>query len=267
MIKSVLSASALLIGGLALASAAGGGAGGPAGGGTGAAGGAHPSVAAHGASSFGKPAVENSTGAAARRGCLGAVAVVPSTGAPWPVAPPSKTNSSPPNGSAVEGTPRSNSDLPHLTEQDQRVIGEIKLANEKLGRVGNPINGNSENRQPGRPANVTGTNEDIHRRTTDPLGSLSSRAQSDSSAAKEMTERGPVQGKPDVSRMSEEAQGLAREIIRETDKLGKVGNPGSSAERSKAQQDSLTGPNDLRHDINGPHQPNRTLGAASGSAC
>jgi hypothetical protein len=62
--------------------------------------------------------------------------------------------------------------------------------------------------------------------------------------------------------MSEEAQSLAREIIRATDKLGKVGNPGSGDGRSQAQQDSLAGP---RSDINGPHRPSSTVGATSRS--
>jgi hypothetical protein len=260
MIKSVIPASALLLCS-AFAFAAGGGAGGG-GGAAGAAGGSHPSGAAHGGSSFGNPAVENNTfpGVRARSGCVGAVAGVPSTGAPWPMAPPSKTNPSPTNGLAVEGTVQSNPDLPRLTQQDERIIAAIKQANEKLGAVGNPTNGRTKNRQPSRPANVIGTNEGIQRRNSGPLRPLAPPALSDSSAIKETTDPRSVQGKPDVSHMSEEAQRLAREIIRVTDKLGKVGNPGSGDGRSQAQQDSLAGPS-----ANGPHRPTSTMGATSRS--
>jgi hypothetical protein len=250
MFKRVFPLSALLIASVSIASAAGGGAAGGAGGVAG--GGAHGS-SGHGGSSFGKPAVVT-----ARPGCLGAVAGVPFAGAPWPTASPSKTNPSPTNGLAVEGTVQSNPDLPRLTPQDQRILAAIKQANEKLGTsVMGTTNGQTKNRQPSRPANVIGTNEGIQRRNNGPFRPLIPLAQSDSSVVKETTDPRSVQGQPDVSHMSEESQRLAREIIRETDKLGKVANPGSGDARSQSQQDSLAGPSDT----NGPHRP--TMVAAS----
>jgi hypothetical protein len=266
MIKSVFPASALLIGSLAFAFAAGGSAGGGTGGTAGAASGAHPSAAAHRGSSF-----ENNPipGVTTRPGCLGAVAGVPSAGAPWPMAPPSKTNPSPTNGSAVEGAAQSNPELPRMTQQDERTIEEIKQANEKLGTVGNPTNGQTKNRQPGQRAKVVDPRKGIERETTGSFQPLFERPPGDASAVKEMTDLGSVQDKPDVSRMSEQSQSLAREIIRETDKLGKVGNPGSGNGRSsQAQGDSLTGPSsDPRRDTNGPDPPTSTIGTASKSGC
>jgi hypothetical protein len=187
MFKQVFPLSALLI--ASVASAAGGGAGGAAGGG------AHVS-GGHGRSSFGNPAVENNTfpGVRARPGCLGGVAGVPSTGAPWPVAPPSKTNPSQTNGLAVEGTAQRNSDLPRLTQQDERTIAAIKLGNEKLGAVGNATNGWTKNRQPSLQSNVIGTNDGIQRRNSGPFRPLAPLALGDSSAVKETTDPRSVQG-------------------------------------------------------------------------
>jgi hypothetical protein len=252
MFRRVFPLSALLIASVSIVSAAGGGAAGGAGGAAG--GGAHGS-SGHGGSSFGKPAVVT-----ARPGCLGAVAGVPFAGAPWPTPSPSKTNPSPTNGLAVEGTVQSN--LPRLTPQDQRILAAIKQANEKLGTsVMGTTDGQVKNRQPSRPANVTSTNEGIQRRNNGPFRPLIPLAQSDSSAVKKTTDPRSVQGQPDVSHMSEESQRLAREIIRETDKLGKVGNSGSGDGRSQAQQESLTGPSDT----NNPHRPTSTVGATSRS--
>jgi hypothetical protein len=117
-----------------------------------------------GGSAFGKPAVENSTfrGLRARSPCIGAVAVMPTTGAPLPNAPASNTNPSPTNGLAVGGTVQSNPDLPRLTQQDEGIIAAIKLANEKLGEVGNPPHRRID-RQPSRPASVIETNDGIRR--------------------------------------------------------------------------------------------------------
>jgi hypothetical protein len=158
MIKSVIPSALLLCS--AFAFAAGGGAGGG-GGAAGAAGGGHPSGAAHRGSSFGNPALENNAfpGVRARSGCVGAVAGVPNAGGPWPEAPPSNTNPSPTNGSAVEGIVQSNSDLPRLSPQDQKIIAAIKLGNEKLEAIGNPTNGRSKNRPPSRPKGVGGERE------------------------------------------------------------------------------------------------------------
>jgi hypothetical protein len=260
MIKSVIPASALLLCS-AFAFAAGGGAGGGGGGAAGAAGGGHPSGAAHGGSHFGNPAVENNTFPGVRaRPCLGTVAGVPFAGAPWPTASPSKTNPSPTNGLAVEGTVQSSPDLPRLTPQDERILAAIKQANERLGTsVMGTANGQTKTKQPSRPVNVIGTNEGLQRRNSGPFRPLVPPALSDSSAVKEMTDPRSIQGQPDVSHMSEESQRLAREIIRETDKLGKVANPGSG--ESQAQQDSLASPSHT----NGPNRPTSTVGATSRS--
>jgi hypothetical protein len=264
MIKSVIPASALLLCS-AFAFAAGGGAGGG-GGAAGAAGGGHPSGAAHRGSSFGNPALENNAfpGVRARSGCVGAVAGIPNAGGPWPEAPPSKTNPSSTNGLAVEGNVQSSPDLPRLSPQDERILAAIKQANEKLGTsVRGTTNGQTKNRQPSQPAHVIGTNEGIRRKKSDPARPLASPELGDSSAVKETADSRSVEGKPDVSHMSEESQRLAREIIRETDKLGKIGNPGSGDGRSQAQQ---AGPGtDPRSHTNGPHPPTSSMGASSGS--
>jgi hypothetical protein len=229
MMKSVIPASALLLCS-AFAFAAGGGAGGG-GGAAGAAGGVR-----------------------VRSGCLGAVAGVPNAGGPWPEAPPSNTNPSPRNGSAVEGIVQSNSDLPRLSPQDQQIIAAIKLGNEKLEAIGNPTNGRSKNRPPSRPANVIGTNNGIQKRNGGPFPPLAPPELGDSSAAKETTDPRSFEGKPDVNHMSEESQRLAREIIRATDKLGKVGNAGRG-------DGTPFGSSDLRSDTTGPHRPTSTIGA------
>jgi hypothetical protein len=259
MFKQIFRLSALIIASVSIASAAGGGAGGAAGGG------AH---GGHGGSTFVKPAVENSTfrSLRARSPCIGAVAVIPTTGAPLPNAPPSMTNPSP-NGLAVGGTVQSNLDLPRLTQQDEGIIAAIKLANEKLREVGNPPQGRID-RQPARPPSVTGTNDGIQKRDSGRSRALNPLALGDSSAVKETPDPRSIQGKPDLNHMSEETQRLAREIIRETEKLGKVANPGSDNGRPQAQQDSLAGPTgDLGRHTNGSHRPTNTMGAAAGSAC
>jgi hypothetical protein len=255
MIKTMISASALLLWG-AFAFAAGGSVGG--GGAVGSAGGAHPSVATH---RGGNPAIEINTfpGVRARSGCIGAVAGVPFAGAPWPEAPPSKANPSPTNGSAVEGTGQSNPDLPRLTPQDERILAAIKQANEKLGiAVTGTSDGQGKNRQPSRPANVIGTNEVIRRKNTDPSRPLFPSPLNDSSAGKQTTDQRSLQGSPDVFHMSEESQRLAREVIRETYKLEQIGNSGSG--NGRAQQ-GLPAGSDLRIETNLPHQPTSTPGA------
>jgi hypothetical protein len=170
---------------------------------------------------------------------------------------------------------QNNPDLPRLPQQDEGIIAAIKLANEKLGEVGNPPQGGID-RQPSRPASVTGsrpasvtgTNDGIQRRDSGWSRALGPQALGDSSSAKETPDPRSIQGKPDANHMSEETQRLAREIIRETDKLGKVANPGSGNGRPQAQQDSLAGPHgDLGRHTNGSHQPTNTMGAAAGSAC
>jgi hypothetical protein len=261
MIKSVLPASALLLCS-AFAFAAGGGAGVSAGGAAGAATGSHASSTSHGAS--GNTAIENNTfpGPRPLSGCLGAVAGVPFAGAPWPRAPQSRTNPSATNGLAAGET---NPDIPRMTREDQRIIDEIKQANERLGTVGNPATGRTENRQTNRPGEVTRTNEDIQRRNTDRSRPLTVSAPSDSSAAGERTDPRSVESKPNVSQMSEDSQRLAREVIRDTDKLGKVGNPGAGG-ANQAQQGSLAGAaSDRPSDVNGPHLPTSTVGASRGA--
>jgi hypothetical protein len=265
MFKQVFRLSALLIASVSIASAAGGGAGGSAGGAAG--GGAHGS-GGHGGPSFGKPALENSAFRVlrARSPCAGAVAVIPTTGGPLPEAPPTKTNPSSMNGSAVEATVQSAPELPRLSQQDGRIIAAIKLANERLGEVGNPPPGRID-RQPSRPASVTGTNDGIQRRDSGRSRALGPLALGDSSVAKETPDPRSIQGKPDVNHMSEESQRLAREIIRETDKMGRVGNPGGLG-RTQPQGDSSVGPpSDLRRNATGPHRPTNAMGAASGSGC
>jgi hypothetical protein len=167
---------------------------------------------------------------------------------------------------------QSNPDLPRLTPQDQGILAEIKLANEKLREVGNPPRGRMD-QQPSRPASVTGPNDGIQRdgiqrRDGGRSRALGPLALGDSSSVKETPDPRSIHGKPDASHMSEESQRLAREIIRETDKLGKVANPGSGNGRPQAQQDSLAGPHgDLGRHTTGSHQPTNTMGAAPGSAC
>ena len=185
---------------------------------------------------------------------IGAVAGVPTSGAPWPIAP-ATTNPSPTNGLAVDGTVQSNQDLPRLTQQDKRILAAIKQANEKLGEVGNPPNGRTD-RQPSGPANVIGMNDGVQRRDGARSRPLAPLALGDSSAVKETTDPRSIKGKPDVNHMSEESQRLAREIIQTTDKLGKVGNPGGTP----------AGPSgDHRNDINGPRLPTNAAGATSRS--
>jgi hypothetical protein len=70
-------------------------------------------------------------------------------------------------------------------------------------------------------------------------------------AFKEAADPRSIQGKPDVSHMSEESQRVAREIIQATDKLGKVGNPAGIP----------VGPSDVsRSYINGPPRPTSAAG-------
>jgi hypothetical protein len=167
---------------------------------------------------------------------------------------------------------QSNPDLPRLTPQDQGILAEIKLANEKLGEVGNPPRGRIDG-QPGRPTSVIGTNDGIRRndgiqrRDSGRSREMGPLALGDSSAVKDTPDPRSIQSKPDVNHMSEETQRLAREIIRETDKLGKVANPGSGNGRPQTQQDSAGPQGDLGRHTTGSHQPTNTMGAAPGSAC
>jgi hypothetical protein len=180
MIKSLIPASAVLLCS-AFALAAGGGAGGGVAGAPGVSGGGHPSGAAHRGSPFGNPGIENNTfpGVRAPSPCIGAVAGVPTSGAPWPIAP-ATANPSPTNGSAIGGTVQSNPDLPRLTQQDERILAAIKQANEKLGEVGNPPNGRTD-RQPSRGADVMRTNDGIQRRDSGRSRPLAPLALGDSS--------------------------------------------------------------------------------------
>jgi hypothetical protein len=271
MLKSVLSACALSLCS-AFAYAAGGagaGGGGGAGGAPGGAVGSHtsgtPRGAPHGGGFFDNTGVENNTLPAQRprAGCAGAVAGVPTAGAPWPSAPQSRTNPPSMNGLAVQGAGQTNSGLPRMTQEDQRILAQIKQANDRLGAVGNSTNGATENRQPYWSANDTTTNEATRRRNADPSRPLFPPAVRDSSDAKEANDPRSVESKPDVSYMSEQSQRLALEIIRDTEKLGKVGNPGGGDARSQAQPDLLasTG-SDL---ASGPHRPTTAAGARPGS--
>jgi hypothetical protein len=253
--------SSVLLGTLAAVFAAGGGAAGGGGaiGGVRGSGGAHP-LAKHGGSSFGNPAGD----VPARSGCLGAVAGVPSSGAPWPDAPAARTNSLPMKGSIVEGTVPDNPTLPHLTQQDERIIGEIKQGNEKLGTVGNPNAGQTKIKTVEQQANVTEANKRIQQQGNGPFRPLFHAGKQDPSEINELHDRPSGQSRPDVSHMSEESQSLAREIIRDTAKLGSIGNPGSDRQ-SLSQRDSAFGIiNDLPHDTPGPRLPTGTVRSASG---
>jgi hypothetical protein len=264
VIKSTFLTGVLLVGSLPLAFAAGGGAAG--GGATGATAGAHSSGGAHEGSSFGKPAVGNNPfpGVTARPGCVGGMAGATSTGAPSPMALPSQLTPSPTNGSAVKGQLRSTPDVPRLTQQDQRLIGEIKQANEKLGQVGNSSSTPSGDKQLGQ--HTAGIRGDLQRQESESPQPLPP-PQTDLSAAKESTDRGLVQAKPDVSRMGEQDQRLARDIIRETEKLGQIGNPHANVGGAQLQGVPVGAGSDVRRDTNGPPLPVNTMGAASGSAC
>lgn len=257
MIRSAFLTGILLIGGLPGANAAGGGAAGNAGGGA-HGGGGHGG----GGSSFGKPAVGNNPfpGVTARPGCVGGIVGATSTGAPSPMALPSQLSPSPTNGSAVKGALQSTTNVPRLTHQDHRLLGEIKNANDSLGQVGNPSGAALDGRQRGQTAGAVGSDTGASRPSPSP--------QTDSSAVKASTDRGLAQGKPDVARMSEQDQRLAREIIRDTEKMGRIGNPTGRVGTSPPQQRGQIGSgNDLRRDTTGPHLPVNTMGAASGSAC
>jgi hypothetical protein len=81
-------------------------------------------------------------------------------------------------------------------------------------------------------------------------------------------DRGPFQGKPDVFRLSEQDQRLAREIIRDTQNLAKIGNPAASRGTLPPRGTSpITSGGDLHLDTNGSHRPTNTMGAAAGGAC
>jgi hypothetical protein len=254
MTKSAFLSGILVIGSVTFASAAGGGA-------AGTAGGAHAG-GAHAGSSFGKPAVGNNPfpGVTARPGCVGGITGATSTGAPSPTALPSQLSPSPTNGSAVKGPLQSTPDVARLTKQDQRLLGDIKQANDRLGQVGNSSGTPNGGQQPGQ---VVGSTDGLQ-------GTGSSRPPPppQTSVAKESTDRGLAQGKPDMAHMSEQDQRLVREIFRATEKLGTVGNPNAIVGRQPPQNGVQTGPGgDLRRDPSGPHLPVNTMGAASGSAC
>ena len=261
MIRTAFLAGVLLFGGVPGAIAAGGGAAGSTGGG------AHAGGVHGGGSSFGKPAVGNNPfpGVTARPGCVGGIVGATSTGAPSPMALPSQLSPSPTNGSAVKGPLQSTTDVRRLTGEDHRLLGEIKQANDRLGQVGKQPSGTSaDGHQRSQSAGAAVTDTGASRPSPSPLPP----PPTDSSAVKSSTDRGLAQGKPDVARMSEQDQRLAREIIRDTEKMGRIGNPTGRVGTSQPQQGAQIGPgNDLRRDTNGPHLPVNTMGAASGSAC
>jgi hypothetical protein len=229
--------------------------------------GAASAGAAHAArgSSFGKAGVGNnpSPGVTARPGCIGGITGTTSTGSPAPNAPPSLTNPSPTDGSAVKGPLQSTPNLPHLTEQDHRLLSEIKQADDRLGEIGNPKIGHKG--ASGAPSMV-GTSQDLRlepsppsRRSSMPPPTQAAPVESSS------TDKASLQGKSDVSRLSERDQRLARELKRETDKLGEVGNPGSHGTGSQMQGDYQAGADGEPRGV--PHRPLNTMGAASGSPC
>jgi hypothetical protein len=253
--KAVSAVGVLLLGGIAYAYGAGVGAAGAAG-----AGAAHATARG---SSFGRPGVANNPfpGVTARPGCVGGIAGATSTGSPAPNAPPSLTSPSSANGSAVKGPLQSTPDLPRLTQQDQRLLREIKYADDRLGRVGNPKVG--DKRASGEPG-MAGTSQDLRRETNLPRRS-SMPPPTQEAPVEASTDRASLHGKSDVSRLRERDQQLAREIKRETDKLGEVGNPGSHSTGSQVQGDYQAGTGGESRGV--PHRPLNTMGAASGSAC
>jgi hypothetical protein len=259
--KAMSAVGVLLLGGIAYAYGAGGGAGGSGGAAAGA-GGVHSSADA-GGSSFGKPGVGTNPfpGATPRPGCVGGIAGATSTGSPAPNAPPSLTGPSSTNGSAVKGPLQSTPDLPRLNEQDQRLLHEIKRADDRLGEVGNPKIG--DKRAPGEPG-MAGTSQDPRRETSLPRQS-STPPPTQAPPVEASTDRASLQGKSDVSGLRERDQQLAREIKRETDKLGEVGNPGNHSTGSQVQGGYQAGAGGESR--GGPHRPLNTMGAASGSAC
>ena len=108
--------------------------------------------------SFDNPA-NISPSARARSGCLGAVAGVPSSGAPWPVPPRSRTDPAPTSEPAIEGGTRPT----------------------------------------GRPADVTGLHERIQRSEGGSFRPLIPSARREASEGEEMTERPSVQSKNRMS--------------------------------------------------------------------
>jgi hypothetical protein len=263
MMKAVSAVSVFLLGGLAYAYGAGGGVGGS--GGAAGAGGVHSSAAQ--GSSFGKAGVGNVPlpGATARPGCVGGVAGATSTGSPAPNAPPSLTNPSPTNGSAVKGSLQSTPNLPRLTEQDQRILRQIKRTDDKLGDVGNPKINDSSKRASGEP-NMAGTSENLRRRTTLPRPP-SMPPQTQAPPVEASTDKASLQGKLDVSLLRERDQQLAREIKRDTDKLGEVVNPRSNGTGPHVQSDYQAGAGGESRGVQTVNRPLNTMGAASGSAC
>ena len=198
----------------------------------------------------------------ARPGCVGGIVGATSTGAPSPMALPSQLTPSPTNGSAVKGPLQSTTNVPHLTQQDHRLLGEIKQANDRIGHVANPSSAPAEGSQPRQSAGAVGSDISATRLSPPPP------PQTDTAAFKSSTDRGLAQGKPAVARMSEQDQRLAREIIRDTERMGRIGNPTGRVGTSQPQQGGQIGAgNDLHRDTTGPHLPVNTMGAASGSAC
>ena len=209
---------------------------------------------AHRGSSFDNPAIENNTfpGARARSGCWGRRGRRTLERSSVPVPPPSQTNPSPPNGSAVEGRVQNKPGLPRVSAQDERIIAAIKEGNSKtrsgwrLCPTGRPSLDN-----PVRRLTIFARMKIFSKRNSGPFRPLVPAAPSESSAGKETSDPRSVQSKPDVSDMSEESQRLAREIVRDTDKLGKVGNPGNGNAKSQAQQE-FVGRFQQRHQCSAP---------------
>jgi hypothetical protein len=253
--KAVSAVGVLVLGGIAYAYSAGVGSAAGAG-----AGAAH--AAAQG-SSFGKAGVGNNPlpGATPRPGCVGGITGATSTGSPAPNAPPSLISPSSTNGSAVKGPLQSTPDLPRLTQKDQRLLQEIKEADDRLGQVGNPKIGG---KRASGASGMAGTSQDLRRESSVPRRS-SMPSPTQAPPVEASNDRASLQGKSDVARLRERDQQLAREIRRESDKLGEVGNPGSHGTGSQVQGDSQVGAGGESPGV--PHRPLNKMGAASGSAC
>jgi hypothetical protein len=255
--KAMSAVGVLVLGGIAYAYSAGAVIAGAAG-----AGAAH--AAAQG-SSFGKAGVGNNPlpGATPRPGCVGGITGVTSTGSPAPNAPPSLISPSSANGTAVKGPLQSTPDLPRLTQKDLRLLQEIKEADDRLGQVGNPkIGGKRVSGEFG----VAGTSQDLRRESSVPRRSpMPSPTQA--LPVEASNERASLQGKSDVARLRERDQQLTREVKRETDKLGEVGNPGIHSNSTGSQPPGDYQAGGGGESPNVMHRPLNKMGAASGSAC
>jgi hypothetical protein len=163
-----------------------------------------------------------------------------------------------------KGRLQSTPNLPRLTEQDQRLLSEIKRTDAKLGEVGNPKISDSTKRASGDP-NMAGASEDLPRQTTLPRPP-STPSQTEARPVEASTDKASLQGKSDVSPLRERDQQLAREIKRTADK-GEVVKPRSNSTEPQVQGDYQANAGGESQGGQTVNRPLNTMGAASGSAC